>query len=250
MASVTPSVAHGATAHAHAADAHDPSLGHHFESLEQQHDANVLGMWTFLITELMLFGGMFLAYLLFRVLYPSVFFEGATHQNVLLGAVNTAVLILSSLTMALGVHAAQVGKQRQLQLFLGATAALGLVFLGIKAVEYWEHYIHGLVPGPLFTNPEVLANVGPNGALYFFIYFVMTGIHASHMIIGIGIVLALIVRSRTGRYLGHGFVPIEMIGLYWHFVDVIWVFLFPLLYLLGKHGPGTEAVGALASFFG
>lgn len=229
---------------------HDPELGHHFESLEQQHDANVLGMWTFLITELMLFGGMFLAYLLFRMLYPGVFFEGAKHQNVLLGAINTAVLITSSLTMALAVHAAQVKEQRKLQLFLLATALLGAVFLGIKGVEYYDHYIEGLVPGALFTNAEVLGNVGVQGALYFFIYFVMTGIHAIHMIIGIGIVLTLLVRSRTGRYLGNSFVPVEMMGLYWHFVDVIWVFLFPLLYLLGKHAPDAEGAIHLVRLFG
>lgn len=238
-----------AHAHAHA----DPALGHHFESLEQQHEANILGMWTFLITELMLFGGLFMAYILFRVLYPDVFFAGSIHQNIPIGAANTIVLITSSLTMALAVHAAQVGNRRNLQLFLAATAVLGLLFLGVKGYEYWEHWHEGLVPGLNFTNAEVLAEVGARGALFFFLYFLMTGIHASHMVIGIGILLALLLRSRDGRYLRAGFTPIELMGMYWHFVDVVWVFLFPMLYLLGRHKApahgAAEGLRQLLHFF-
>jgi cytochrome c oxidase subunit III len=227
-----------ADAHAHAHT--NAALGHHFENLEQQHEANILGMWTFLVTELMLFGGLFLAYILFRFLYPEVFLAGSVHQSIPLGAFNTAVLITSSLTMALAVHAAQVGNQRNLQIFLAATLLLGLVFLGIKGYEYWEHWYHGLFPGLNFTNEHVLREAGPRGALFFFLYFMMTGIHALHMIVGMGIIAALLLRSRTGRYLGAGFTPIELMGMYWHFVDVVWVFLFPLLYLIGRHGGGAH----------
>ncbi len=221
-------------AHSQAHAGHSSALAHHFENLEQQHEANILGMWTFLITELMLFGGLFLAYILFRLLYPEVFTAGSIHQSIPLGTLNTAVLITSSLTMALAVHAAQIGNQRRLQFFLLATAILGMVFLGIKGYEYYNHWEEGLFPGLNFTNHEVLEAAGARGALFFFLYFMMTGIHASHMIVGIGIVFALLVRSRTGRYLGASYTPIELMGMYWHFVDVVWVFLFPLLYLIGR----------------
>jgi cytochrome c oxidase subunit III len=211
---------------------HNPALGHHFETMEQQHGANILGMWLFLATEIMLFGGLFAAYILFRMLYPDVFLESGEHQNVLLGAVNTAVLIGSSLTMALAVRSAQLGSKRPLLIFLAVTAALGAVFIGIKGIEYYEHYVEGLVPG-IFWAPH--DELDPRAQLFFFLYFVMTGIHALHIIIGITLILILLVRSRSGRYLGDSFLPIELMGLYWHFIDVVWVYLFPLLYLIGRH---------------
>ncbi len=207
-----------------------PALGHHFESLEQQHEANILGMWTFLVTELLLFGGMFTAYIVFRTLYPAPFAEASLEQNVLIGALNTAILIGSSLTMALAVHAAQVANRRSLLMFLGLTVLLGLVFLGFKGYEYYEHWLHHLVPGAGFTT-----ELAPQAGLFFFLYFAMTGVHALHMMVGIGIIIALIIRGHNGRYLGESFLPIELMGMYWHFVDVIWVFLFPLLYLIGRH---------------
>jgi cytochrome c oxidase subunit 3 len=214
----------------HGHSAHSPALGHHFENLEQQHEANILGMWTFLVTELMFFGALFAAYILFRTLYPEAFGEASHHQNVILGAINTAVLIGSSLTMALAVHAAQVSARRSLMMFMAITALLGVVFMVIKGFEYYDHIIHGLVPGANFTS-----ELDPRAALFFFLYFMMTGIHAVHLIIGIGILVVLIIRARTGRYDGESFTPIELMGMYWHFVDVVWVFLFPLLYLIGRH---------------
>lgn len=217
--------------HAHSLDVHHhPALGHHWENLEQQHDSNVFGMWVFLITELMLFGGLFTAYLIFRTLYPEVFAESSTHQNVVIGTFNTAVLITSSLTMALAVRSAQLENRRHLILFLVATAVLGTLFIGLKGVEYYEHWHEGLVPGELWHNEEL----SPRAQIFFFLYFTMTGIHALHMIIGIGIVLTMIFYAVRGRLLGAFFAPVELMGLYWHFVDVIWVFLFPLLYLLGR----------------
>ena len=222
---------------AHHDEDHHPALGHHWEDFHQQHEGNVMGMWLFLSTEIMLFGGMFTAYLLFRTLYPGMFAASAEWQNVLLGAVNTVVLIGSSVTMVMAVRGAQVGSQRQLQFFLLATILLGLGFLGIKAFEYYQHWIEGLVPGLNWANAELInaelaGEYQGSARLYFFLYFVMTGIHAIHMVIGIGIVTALLIRSRGGRYLRKAFDPIELMGLYWHFVDVVWVFLFPLLYLL------------------
>lgn len=212
------------------ADHHNPALGHHFETMEQQHDANILGMWLFLATEIMLFGALFAAYILFRMLYPDVFLAAGSHQNVTLGAINTGVLIGSSLTMALAVRSAQTSNRRTLLIFLGVTALLGAVFIGIKGVEYYEHWVEGLVPGFNWTNPE------PQEQLFFFLYFVMTGIHAIHIIIGITLILILVVRSRSSdRYIGESFLPIELMGLYWHFIDVVWVYLFPLLYLIGRH---------------
>lgn len=222
-------------------DHDNPALGHHWESFEQQHQGNVMGMWLFLSTEIMLFSGMFLAYFIFRMLYPDMFTAANHFQNVFLGTVNTAVLIMSSVTMVLAVRSAQVGNNRLLRIFLLATAFLGLVFLGIKAYEYYEHWHEGLVPGLHWTNAELIADEAKgifkgSAQIYFFMYFVMTIIHALHMTVGLGIVLTLWWRARDGRFLKEGFDPIELIGLYWHFVDVVWVFLFPLLYLLGKQG--------------
>jgi cytochrome c oxidase subunit III len=222
-----------AETHAHGhTDAH---LAHHWESLEQQHEANILGMWLFLITEVMLFGGLFAAYVVFRSIYPGVFEAASTHQNVVLGAINTAILIGSSLSMALAVHNAEHGSRKGLLLFMGLTIVLATIFLGIKGYEYWEHFDHGLVPGVYFTYPG-FADVMP-AQLFFFLYFLMTGLHAFHMLIGMGIMLVIMFRAwrMPGLFLGAGFTGVEMIGLYWHFVDIVWVFLFPLLYLLGHH---------------
>jgi cytochrome c oxidase subunit 3 len=211
---------------------HNPALGHHFETLEQQHDTNILGMWLFLSTEIMLFGVLFTAYILFRVLYPEIFVASSHFQNATIGAINTAVLIGSSLSMALAVRSAQLANRRALLIFLAITAILGSVFLGVKGYEYYEHWHEGVVPGFQWTNTEL----EPRAQLFFFLYFVMTGIHAVHLIIGIGLVLSLALRSRKNdRYLGESFLPIELMGLYWHFVDVVWVYLFPLLYLIGRH---------------
>lgn len=206
-------------------------LGHHFESLEQQHEANTLGMWLFLVTELLLFGGMFAAYVVYRTAYPEAFAEGSRDLNVVFGTVNTAVLITSSLFVALGVHAAQVGNRRSLMLFLGLTILLGLTFLGIKGIEYYEHFQHGLVPGARFHYE------GPHAAqvhLFTFLYFVMTGIHAIHMVIGMAVIGGVLAIAARGGFSPHSYTGVELAGLYWHFVDVIWIFIFPLLYLYGR----------------
>ncbi len=188
-------------------------------------------MWIFLATEIMFFGGLFTGYTVYRNLYTSGF-ETASHLlNAKLGAFNTAVLICSSLTMALAVHAAQTGKRKRLIAYLLSTMSLGLVFIYIKFILEWHHdYLAGLAPGLHFTYAGPQA---PHVELFFCFYFVMTGVHALHMIVGEGIMAVLLVMAWRGRFSAEKYNPIEMMGLYWHFVDIVWIFLFPLLYLLG-----------------
>jgi len=210
-----------------------PALAHHFESLAQQKQASSLGMWVFLVTEILFFGGAFLAYIVYRSAYPEAFAGASHHLDVTLGAINTAVLIVSSLTMALAVHAAQTGRRRGTIGFLLATMVLGAAFLVIKAVEYGHKFEDGLLPGPHFSYPGGGAR---QAELFFSIYFAMTGLHALHMIVGLGLLATLVWLAARGRFSPGYNTPVEMIGLYWHFVDIVWIFLFPLLYLIGRHG--------------
>ena len=224
------------------ADAHAESeytrLAHQFEDLEQQQNTDTFGIWVFLVTEIMFFGGMFASYAILRWFYFAAFRGGSHILDVRLGALNTMVLLGSSLTMALSVHSAQTGMRRALIVFLISTMILGGVFLGVKGVEYNQKFAEHVVPG-LDWTPEgkVLAQLAPGGLnhaqLYFFFYFAMTGLHALHMIIGMGLLLWLVLRARKGSFTPHYFAPVEVVGLYWHFVDIVWIFLFPLLYLIG-----------------
>ena len=205
---------------------------HQFDDAAQQYEASALGMWVFLVTEIMFFGGLFTAYVAYRSAYPGAFGAASDHLDLTLGAINTAVLIGSSLTMALAVHSSQVGKRGRLTIFLLLTMLLGSVFLGIKAVEYADKFHHGLVPGPHFTFAGPEAN---HAQLFFSLYFAMTGLHAVHMIIGLGVLAVLVLQARKGRFGTRYHTPIELAGLYWHFVDIVWIFLFPLLYLIERH---------------
>jgi cytochrome c oxidase subunit 3 len=207
-------------------------LQHHFRTMEQQRDASSLAMWVFLVTEILFFGGFFLAYMIYRWQYPRGFAHASLHMDIRLGTINTAVLIVSSLTMAMAVHSAATGRRRPLLGFLSATIVLGFAFLGIKAVEYTDHIRHHLFPGPGFRYP---GPDGPAAQMFFSLYFGMTGLHALHMIIGIGIMTTLLVLSYRGRFSPGYYSPVEVSGLYWHFVDIVWIFLFPLLYLIGRH---------------
>jgi cytochrome c oxidase subunit 3 len=222
--------------HGHAAeqDSHgqNPNLQHHFYSMEQQLEASTLGMWLFLVTEVMFFGGMFLAYIVYRVLYPEAWVLGSNHLNVVMGALNTAVLICSSLTMALAVRAAQTSNRGAQIVNLILTIFFGSIFLVVKYFEYAEKFEHHLVPGRHFdmTLPQAAQQ-----QLFFSIYFMMTGIHAIHMVVGIGLMLVILAMAWRGRFSASYYTPVEMSGLYWHFVDIVWIFLFPLLYLLGAH---------------
>jgi cytochrome c oxidase subunit 3 len=215
---------------------HDETLKHHFANAEQQKDASTIGMWIFLVTEIMFFGGLFLAYFAYRQAYPAAFASASNKTNLILGAANTTVLICSSLTMALAVNAASVGKRKLLVIFLVATLMLGGVFLGVKAYEYHDKWIHHEVPGAHF-DCEGCDDAG-HTPLFFSLYFGMTGLHATHMLVGFGILLVLIIQSAKGKYTAKWYTPIEMFGLYWHFVDIVWIFLFPLLYLIDRSKVG------------
>jgi cytochrome c oxidase subunit 3 len=225
-------------AHAEQATHEHLGLAHQFENLDQQQDADTFGIWIFLVTEIMFFGGVFAAYAIFRWLYFAAF-EGGSHiLDIRLGAANTVVLLGSSLTMALSVRSAQTGNRRALVIFLILTMILGGAFLGVKGVEYHQKFVEHIVPSLDWApEGEVLAKLAPGGLdhaqLYFFFYFAMTGLHAIHMIIGMGLLLWLVLRGRKGDFTPSYFAPVEVVGLYWHFVDIVWIFLFPLLYLIG-----------------
>ena len=210
----------------------DSPLHHHFVALEQQHEASTLGMWAFLITEIMFFGGLFTLFIVYVSAYAEAFADASHHLDIVLGSTNTAVLIGSSLTMAMAVRSAQLGKRNALIGFLLLTMVLGCVFLGIKGVEYAHKFEQHLVPGSTFKYEGPL---GPHAQLFFSFYFAMTGLHALHMVVGVGLMIWLLVHSWRGRFSPTYFWPVEVSGLYWHFVDIVWIFLFPLLYLVARH---------------
>jgi len=211
---------------------HSAQVAHQFEDAEQQHEASTLGMWAFLITEVMFFGGLFAGFFVYVLGHTQAFAEGSRHLDLTLGTINTLVLLGSSLTMALAVRSAQQGRRQGQVLFLILTMALGLAFLGIKGLEYAHKFEQHLVPGPLFRMDGPHAQFAQ---LFFSFYFAMTGVHALHMIVGVGLLAWLLVNALRGRYSAEYFTPIEVSGLYWHFVDVVWIFLFPTLYLVARH---------------
>ena len=215
-----------------ALDSAQVHVAHHFDDAEQQRQASTLGMWVFLAQEVMFFGGLFTLYVVYRTLHPEGFAHASHHLDVRLGATNTAVLITSSLTMALGVWASQMDRRRLLLLCIAVTALLGAVFLGIKSYEYWHKFHEHLVPGPNFVwdGPEA-----HTAEIFFSLYFALTGLHALHMVIGLGIMAWLFWMAWSGRVGSAYHAPVEISGLYWHFVDIVWIFLFPLLYLIGRH---------------
>ena len=227
-------VAHaGAHTGAHGHAEHHPKLQHHFETMQQQKEASTLGMWVFLLTEVLFFGGLFFAYMLYRIWYFDAFAEASRSLGIELGAFNTAVLIGSSLTMAMAVRAAQLGNRNAQVIFLLLTMLLGAAFLGIKAIEYGDKFEHHLVPGPNFAFED--ARYARGAQIFFSVYFAMTGMHALHMVIGLGLLTWLLVGALRHRFTAAWNTPVELVGLYWHFVDIVWIFLFPLLYLVGHH---------------
>ena len=287
---------------------HEPGLQHQFEDMRQQEESVSIGMWMFLVQEIMFFGGLFTAYLVFRSKYPMAFAAGSNHLDAFWGGQNTLVLIVSSLTMALTVYYAQKGNRNLQVILILFTMFFGAVFLGVKAIEYTDKYNHGLVPvtglnkkvkagaqqehagatvlpfetkasaASAATAQEEHAYVNPKGdfqwnygtdlaamaekegfltdaekigyysngvldpnkfrdkvRIFYYIYFVMTGLHALHMVVGLGLMAWLLWTAWRGYYGPDYYMPVEMSGLYWHFVDIVWIFLFPLLYLLGRH---------------
>jgi cytochrome c oxidase subunit 3 len=215
------------------------TLPHHFEDRQQQLEASTLAMWIFLATEVLFFGTMFTAYAVYRSQFPEEFGRASKHLKTMAGAINTAVLICSSLTMALAVFSAHTSRRRLLIGCLIATLALGTVFLGIKAWEWYAEYQEALVPGLRFdtavwTHADASGGpVDPHRVQMFFVfYFILTGLHALHMIIGLGLLLVLLYFSIRGHYSANYYTPVEVTGLYWHFVDIVWIFILPLLYLV------------------
>jgi cytochrome c oxidase subunit III len=211
---------------------HGAARAHQFDDSEQQSDAATMGMWVFLVTEIMFFGGLFASYVVYRTLYPAAFAVASQALDITLGTLNTAVLLLSSFTMVIAVFGSQTGRRRLLVGGLAMTIGLGIAFLAIKFYEYYQKYVEHHIPGPSFAFP---APYTQPAKMYFTLYFAMTGLHAAHMIIGCGLLSVLIVMAWRGRFTPEYHSPVEISGLYWHFVDIIWIFLYPLLYLIGRH---------------
>jgi cytochrome c oxidase subunit 3 len=206
----------------------DAALAHHFESLEKQIHAERLGMWLFLATEVLLFTALFAAYGVYRFLYTEAFSEASRGLETWMGGVNTLVLVTSSLTVALGLDAAGRGQGRRTAGLYAASIGMGLVFMALKAVEYRHHFLHGELPGLYYTGHIP----GSGGSLFFALYFLITGLHALHVMIGMTVLAVVAVKSWRGRYSPAYHAPVELAGLYWHLVDLIWIFVFPLIYLI------------------
>jgi cytochrome c oxidase subunit 3 len=224
-------------ASAHAEVEHLPVHVHtQYEDIEQQNETYIVGMWSFMVTEVMFFGALFLAYILYRWHYQPDFYLAHKQLSTLWGGINTTLLLLSSFTMVLGVHFAQLRKKNLVVANLIATCLLATGFLLIKFTQEWPaKFEHHLVPGHSFgSHPEFLAGASPRGAeLFYSLYFLMTGLHAIHIIVGIIIIAILaIVWARDWKLASEDYIPTELVGLYWHFVDLVWIFLFPLFYLI------------------
>jgi len=205
-------------------------MAEQFETLEQQEEVSRLGMWAFLATEVMFFGGLFMAYTVYRHAYPHAFAIASKHTNLLYGTVNTAILLTSSLWMAFAVHAASEGNRKLLVRYLLLTILFAFGFLGVKALEYRQDFLEHLIPGRDFAVPEA-----PKSEIFFYLYWAMTGLHGLHVLIGIGLLSVIAWMSSRGRFSEKYYNPVEVSGLYWHFVDIVWIFLYPLLYLIDRH---------------
>jgi len=211
------------------ADAH-LALQEQFEEMPQQKEAATLGMWAFLATEVLFFGGLFMSYIIYRTNYPHAFAEASHHTIVLFGTVNTAILLTSSLTMALAVHAARENNIKWLFRFLLITIVLALAFLAVKGLEYSDDLKEHLWPGPHF-KPEL----PPQAQIFWVLYWIMTGVHALHVTVGVGLLSTMAWMTSRRKFSDAYYTPVEMSGLYWHFVDIIWIFLYPLLYLIQRY---------------
>ncbi len=203
-------------------------VAHHFSSSAQEFEAAKLGTLVFLVTEVLFFGGLFVGYAILRMMYPAMFVEAASHLSWQLGLLNTIFLITSAFTMIMSVRSAQLNKRQACFYFLLITFLLAACFMGVKAIEYAQKFEHGLLPAMWFSG-EGVAETLP---LFFGLYFAMTGLHGIHIIVGMGLLIWLMIRTRRGEFYSGYFTPLEMVGLYWHVVDLVWIFLFPLLYLI------------------
>jgi cytochrome c oxidase subunit III len=243
MTTATGPIEEGATVHAHGDHLHHhPKLAHHFDSMEQQHNSAKLGIWLFLVTEILMFSGLFLTYAVFRTFNPEAVHIASRQLSLGWGGVNTMVLIFSSLTMALSVRAAQINSHKQVFWWLVVTLTCGFLLMIVKNIEYSAKFEHGIFPG-VFYNYHSPGHVDPimhsQAAINFFtIYFLMTGLHGFHVLIGMGLLGWLAWRAYKRQFDSTYYTPVEVVGLYWHIVDVIWIFLFPLLYLIDRSPVG------------
>ena len=212
------------------ASSENANLQHHFSDAEQQRESAKFGMWVFLLTEILLFGGLFVAYGIMRAWNPDMFYNAHRFLNVTLGSINTIVLITSSLTMALAIRFMQVNDKKQTLIMLTLTLAFAATFMVIKYFEYSHKFELGQLPGEYYTFIGVEGN---NPHIFFSIYFAMTGLHGIHVLIGMALIFWLILKTKNNEFSSNYYTPLEMTGLYWHLVDLIWIFLFPLLYLIG-----------------
>lgn len=208
---------------------HQPFLQHHFREMSQQFEASKIGMWLFLVTEVLMFGGLFVGYGIMHARHPEAFTAAHHHLDRTLGALNTIVLLVSSFTMVMGVWAAQKGDRKKLILFLTLTVLLAGVFMVVKYFEYSHKFHDGLLPGRFYTHQ---GDTVPGQFLFFSFYFMMTGLHGIHVLLGMVVITWLIIRAAKGHFSPSYYGPVDMVGLYWHLVDLIWIYLFPLMYLL------------------
>ena len=218
---------HGGDGHGHG---HDPHLAHHFDTMDQQNHAIRLGMWLFLGTEVLLFAGLFLGYSVYRHLYHATFHEASRHLNLVMGTVNTVVLISSSFTVAMAYHSVKIGRNKTAAGLLIFTILCALTFLVIKGFEYQHKFEEGALPGQWFHFHEMEGM--PGASLFFSVYFLATGLHAFHVIVGMAILIWVLARLMRGEFTPTYNIAVELGGLYWHLVDLVWIFLFPLLYLI------------------
>ncbi|MEO1022683.1 MAG: cytochrome c oxidase subunit 3 family protein [Bacteroidota bacterium] len=214
---------------ANSSASHPAYLQHHFVDSDQQFDAAKMGMWVFLVNEILFFGGLFCAYIVFRAWYPELFTEAATKLNTVWGAVNTVVLIGSSLTVAMAIRSAQKNQTKGLRINLLITIVLACVFMVIKAFEYEHKFHEGIFPGAYYTYEGIEHEMAP---VFFSVYYMLTGVHALHVLVGIGLMVWIYIRAGRNEFSSEYYTPVEITGLYWHLVDLIWIFLFPLLYLI------------------
>ena len=225
---------------------HPSYLVHHFATLGQQQESASFGMWLFLLTEIMFFGGMFMAYLLYRNWYYDAFVAGSNMLSIQSGTAMTAILIVSSFTMAMGVYCSEIRNRKGLLTAMALTLVLGVTFLFLKGFEWHGEYVEHHIPGASFSIEEFVhppdkrdvplsPDMAQHAQIFFFLYFALTGVHALHMIVGCAVLTILFFRARQGAYTGGHTNMVQNFGLYWHFVDIVWIFLFPLLYLISRH---------------
>jgi cytochrome c oxidase subunit III len=207
----------------------DPALQHHFSTREQQFDTAKIGMWLFLTTEILMFGGLFVGFGLMQAKHPQAFFAAHHHLDKALGGLNTVVLLISSFTMVMAVWAAQHSRKKALVTFLIITLACAAIFLGVKYFEYSHKFHEGLLPGKFYHHE---GDTVPGQFMFFSFYFMMTGLHGFHILGGMAVITYLLVRAIRGDFSASYYTPVDMVGLYWHLVDLIWIYLFPLLYLI------------------